>query len=497
MNWLIPLAVPQDDGISLSSFVIFSAIIGVLTAFFLYRAAQARKELHLDVPVSSKDSGLEGARPALREKIEKIAILSKDPQTAMNELSKIVEEETQERVKDIKQEYSVKYQVVLQEKNREVDSVKREFHSIKQKYQEVEKRYQKADSEKKTTEAVVRSIAEGLVVVNQKGEVLLMNPSAEKILGVQREKKVGQPLLEDVGDELMVSMSRPAVPGSDDKVVEYTSKNENVKKIIRSSSAVIQNEDGQTIGMVNILTDVTKQRELDEVKSKFVSNVTHELRTPIVAMQKAISILQTHAAGSLTENQANFVDIVSRNLAHLNRLVEDLLDIAKIDSGKMRIKAVPGRLDKAIHDACDMLDTWARSKNIQIIRNLDRNFPDIAFDAGKIVQVMNNLIGNAIKFTPSGGKITVQSSFSPDGRFVQVSVSDNGIGIAKENISKLFGRFQQFGDQQGIGGTGLGLSISKEIVERHGGQISAESHEGKGATLTFTLPIKQQRLTGG
>ncbi len=265
----------------------------------------------------------------------------------------------------------------------------------------------------------------------------------------------------------------------------------------------IKTEDPEAVvGAISGLVREETERLLEEItdeiiKDKFVSNVTHELRTPIVAMQKAMAILQGHDAGALNDTQSNFLGIVSRNLGHLSRLVEDLLDIAKIDSGKMRFKSVPTRLDKLILDACDTLDTWAKSKDIQIVRKIEGNFPEINLDPDKITQVLNNLIGNAVKFTPQGGKITVQSVWSPDNTKVVVSITDTGIGIAKEDVPKLFGRFQQFGDQQGVAGTGLGLSIAKEIVERHGGQISVASEEKKGSSFTFTLPVKPVRNLGG
>ncbi len=246
--------------------------------------------------------------------------------------------------------------------------------------------------------------------------------------------------------------------------------------------------------------ELAKQRELDDIKNKFISNLTHELRTPVVAMQKAITLLlgqSGKSAGHLNETQINFLNIVSRNLSHLSHLVEDLLDIAKIESGKLRVKIVWSRLDKIINDACDSLDTWAQSKDIRMIKNIDTTFPEIPMDPHKMTQVLNNLIGNAIKFTPEGGKITITSSRHPDGTKVQVSVADTGVGIAKENISKLFQRFEQFGDQQGISGTGLGLSIAKEIVERHGGEITVQSVLKKGSTFTFTLPIKQSQIIAG
>ena len=494
-------AEPIDGDQKSLTFVIGVAIaIAVVTAIVLYRAAHLKKEIDLDVidvkKVSVDTSKVPGT---IRDKIKKISLPPGVSQASTEALSKIVEEETQRLLQDIKQEYSVKYQVVVQEKNKEVELVKKEFFQVKQQYDTVQQMYKKVDEEKKTTDAVIKCVADGLVVVNQKGEVLLMNPSAEKILGVQKEKKIGRPILDDMRDELMISLTRDA-DGSGERVIEFKSKDENVKKILRSSSAVIQNEDGQTVGMVNILTDVTKQRELDDIKNKFVSNLTHELRTPVVAMQKAIAILlgqSGQSAGEFNETQTNFLNIVSRNLSHLSRLIEDLLDIAKIESGKMKIKAAPARLDKIINDACYALDTWAKSKDIQITKNIDKTFPEILMDADKITQVLNNLIGNAIKFTPQGGKITVTSHWHPDGAKVQVSIADTGVGIAKENLPKLFLRFEQFGDQQGISGTGLGLSISKEIVERHGGQIAVQSELRKGSTFTFTLPIKQRILEGG
>ena len=490
----------EGENQTLPYVVMGAIVIAVVTAFGLYRAAHFKKEVEIDIlsnkkmpPPPSKISN------SVQEKIKKISLASQEGPIQAGEISKIVEEETEHRLRDIKQEYSVKYQVVVQEKNKEVEIVKREYNDVKQKYEAADRSYKKVDEEKKTTDAIVKNIAEGLVVVNQKGEVLLMNPSAEKILGVQKEAKLGRPILDDMRDELMISLSHES-KDQGERVIEFKSKDENVKRILRASSAVIQNENGRTVGMVNILTDVTKQRELDDIKNKFISNLTHELRTPVVAMQKAMTILLGQSgpsAGSLNETQTNFLNIVSRNLTHLGRLVEDLLDVAKIDSGKMRIKIAPSRLDKIINDTCYALDTWAKSKDIKIIKNLDRNFPEIPLDPGKITQVLNNLIGNAIKFTPQNGKITVTSAWHPDGTKVVVSVSDTGTGIAPENIPKLFQRFEQFGDQQGISGTGLGLSIAKEIVERHGGEIMVQSELKKGSMFTFTLPLKQTRNING
>ncbi len=475
-----------------------SILVAVGTAFALNRAAHAKKEIRIEDPNALKREVVSHNEPVssgLRDKLSRLPVRTSDREATLHEISKIVEEETETRLKEVKQEYSVKYQVMVQEKNKEVEGVRREYNKTVEKYDEAQRLYKRTEIEKKNTEAVVKSIADGLVVVNDKGEVLLMNPAAEKILGTQSQKKVGKSVMEGLGSEHLVSMSRQ-LDASGEKVVEYTSKDENVKKVIRSSSAVIQNEDGQTIGMVNVLTDITKQKELDEIKSRFVSNVTHELRTPIVAMQKAIEILMDKKGPPLSDMQQNFLGIVQRNMSMLSRLVEDLLDMAKIESGKMRLKFAPARIDKVVSEACEALVTWANSKEIQLEKDIDKSLPELSVDSVKITQVLNNLIGNAIKFTPKGGKIYVGCAWH-DAQNVKITVRDTGVGIAKENLAKLFGRFEQFGDLQGISGTGLGLCISKEITERHGGKIWVESEEKKGATFTFTLPIKQQTVIGG
>lgn len=472
-------------------------VLGLFVAFVIYQATRARHDPLLDLK-DVPDSGENSAKVSdeARRRVMHVAIRAGAAEKGAEEISKVFEAEAQRVVDSFKKEYTQRFQSILDDKDREVSQAKEQADVVNQKYETVDKLFKKVDAEKKTTEAVVRSISEGLVVVNQKGDVLLMNPSAEKILGVKKEQKIGRSIVEDLNDGLAVSLSRESQKEGEEaaageRTIELHSKDENIKKIIRSSSAVIQNEDGQTIGMVNILTDVTKQKELEEMKSQFISNITHELRTPIVAMRQAITLLLNESAGSINSTQLKFLGIVSRNLMQLSQIVEDFLDMEKIERGKMKIHLVPGRLDRVANDTCDTLDAWARSKEITIARDIQQDLPTMMFDPDKITQVLNNLMSNAIKFTPKGGKITVTASQWLDGQTAQVAVSDTGCGITKDNIPKLFKRFAQFGDQQGISGTGLGLCIAKDFVERHGGKIFVESEEGKGSKFYFTLPIKK------
>jgi signal transduction histidine kinase len=239
---------------------------------------------------------------------------------------------------------------------------------------------------------------------------------------------------------------------------------------------------------------VTKQKELDELKSQFVSNVSHELRTPLVAARNSLVVILGENAGNLTEDQKKYLSIAANNIKQLGRFIDDLLDVSKMEAKKMELHPTSVQIGTLINETCETLETWARTKNITIIKNVQDKIPDIKMDGGRIGQVLVNLIGNSIKFTPSGGSITVEAELKADGKnnLLVVRVIDTGSGIAKEDIPKLFSRFQQLKREDTnikASGTGLGLSISKELIELHGGTIFVESEPDKGAIFAFTLPV--------
>jgi signal transduction histidine kinase len=228
------------------------------------------------------------------------------------------------------------------------------------------------------------------------------------------------------------------------------------------------------------------------MKSSFVSSVSHELRTPLVAIDKSLSLILSKATGPISENQEQFLNIAERNLKRLTRLIDDLLDLSKLEAGKMEIKPVPTLIEKVVNDAADSLDNWAKTKSIKIEKKIQEALPEINIDSDRVIQVLTNLIGNAIKFTPNGGTITVKVILRKENGTIEVSVTDTGIGIAKENFNKIFDRFYQVGERVStdISGTGIGLVVVKELVELHGGKIWVESEKGQGATFTFTLPLQ-------
>lgn len=393
-------------------------------------------------------------------------------------LTSAVSERLEEKVAEATTGLKTQYESIVAEKDRE-----REIAHLK---------YKNVLAEKNQTEAIVQSLAEGVVVVNGRGEVMMMNAAAEKLLGVEKGKKVGRPLKENLKGDELVSLVGEAGKGSE-KLIELDSTQLETRKVIRASSAVVENENGQTIGMVSVLTDITKQKELDQLKSQFVSTVTHELRTPVVAMQKALTVVLDKTAGPLTEDQLKFLDIANRNLNRLGFLITDLLDFSKLEAGKMNMEFTDASVARVITETCDALSTWIHSKQIVLERGIADNLPDVRMDPQRITQVLSNLLSNALKFTPPSGRVSVGAKLAEGGRMVEVSVDDTGPGISKKDLEKVFERFLQLGERRSsdVSGTGLGLSIAREIVELHGGKIWAQSQEGKGATFIFTLPVKK------
>lgn len=460
--------------------IIASIVVGVIVANFAKiggRVGSNTAEENTEkIKAIKPDASLTSA---IFQKLDKLPVHPHRQRQTAEVISNLFTEELSKKVSLANQQLSRKYEKVI-------DQVQKGNEIVK-------KKYEKLSIEKKQTEAVIRSIAEGLVVVNEEGEVLLMNPAAEKLLGVKKEQKIGESILKDLKDEQLITLATKSQDrdGRERTKMKLSSGEEETKKILRTSTAVIENEYGKTVGMVSVLTDVTKQKELDRMKSDFVSRVSHELRTPIVTTQNSISLLLDGATGVLNQEQEKFLTIAQRNLKRLGLLIDDLLDLSKIEVSKMKMEFAPHSIEKLINEICDTLIAWIKAKAIKIEKKIQKNIPEVSLDSNRIIQVLNNIIGNAVKFTPADGVVTVEAKLDEAQKNILISITDTGIGIAKEDLNKVFDKFQQVGERisADIGGTGLGLSIAREIVQLHGGKIWVESEKGQGAKFTFTLPI--------
>ncbi len=352
-------------------------------------------------------------------------------------------------------------------------------------------------NDKQRLDNVMHHMAEGIVVVDPQGNIIMANPTAEKLLDINKES-LGKSVKEVAKDEHLLTLVKKLSSGTDEvleKDIEFFSNNDTTKKILRTSSAIIEDPNGNTIGMVTTLNDITKQKELEGIKATFLANVSHELRTPLVAIDKSISLILGNSSEEVPEEQKKqFLSIADRNLKRLTLLINDLLDLTKLEAGKMTIKREVASVGRVIIESAETLNNWARAKSLNIKLNIQEGLPDISIDPNRITQVLTNLIGNAIKFTPENGDIIISAVLLMETQEIEVTVADTGIGVAKENLPKIFSKFYQVGERVStdIGGTGIGLSIAKEIVELHCGKIRVESEQGHGTRFIFSLPLKDK-----
>jgi signal transduction histidine kinase len=234
-----------------------------------------------------------------------------------------------------------------------------------------------------------------------------------------------------------------------------------------------------------------KLRETTEMKSEFISTVSHELRTPLTCIKEGVSIVLDGVAGEINEKQKYFLDLANRNINRLAMLINDVLDFQKLDAGKMKLNPQESDVRQLAKEIYETMMLSAKNKGLELSLELDENLPKVTLDRDRIIQVLTNLIGNAIKFTPQGGQVHL--SFQQQKDELVIHVSDTGVGISKGDLPKIFEQFyrvQRHGEE--IKGTGLGLAIVKKIVLLHGGRIEVESEPNHGSTFSVFLPITDE-----
>jgi signal transduction histidine kinase len=234
--------------------------------------------------------------------------------------------------------------------------------------------------------------------------------------------------------------------------------------------------------------EVEREKELNRLKADLVNAVSHELRTPLTSIMGYAEFLEDEVAGRLSDDQHEYVAQIQEGTRRLQRLVDDLLDFARLEAGTFTLSLEDSDLGLKIGEAIESMKPQARDKGVTLTAELPDGPCLVRMDPGRVGQVILNLVANAIKFTPGGGHVTVTLTCSPT--LVRVAVADTGIGVAPENQARLFEKFYQVssGTRREKGGAGLGLSIVKALVEAHGGEIGVESKLGEGSTFWFTLP---------
>jgi len=250
-------------------------------------------------------------------------------------------------------------------------------------------------------------------------------------------------------------------------------------------------ERGQFVGTVIVLRDVTHEQEVAQAKNEFVSVVAHELRTPMTSIKGYTDLILQGTMGEITDGQQHFLQIVRSNVERLSELINNLLDTSRIEAGRIKLNPKPISMPKIVHETCEGIAETVKERGLTLEIDEAPNIPTIDADRNAVIQILVNLLSNAYRYTPSGGKITV-SIHSTD-ESVTVEVADTGIGIAPEDQELIFEPFFRADHDMVTNqpGTGLGLSIVKSLVEMHGGKLQLQSALDQGSTFSFTLPLTQ------
>ena len=337
-------------------------------------------------------------------------------------------------------------------------------------------------AEKQKLEHVLSNMEEGVVLIDRKGEVVLLNHAGRRLLAPIGRLELPAPA-DRFEDPLSLLPRLGTVLAGQESIHETLSAGE---RFYGLSAARLKGQDGA----IAVLRDITELVRMDAMRSDFVSHVSHELRTPLAAIIGSIKLILDGRAGDLTDTQGRLLNIVERESGRLMYLINDLLDLAKLEAGRTRIEFEMADLSAVIAEAVEAIQPLAASKQIRIATQVERLAGSVPCDPALIRQVLQNLIGNALKFTPEGGEVRVEAITMNDA--VKVLTTDTGIGIPRDKWEAVFNKFEQVGAHKGpVKGTGLGLAICQQIIDRHGGRIWVESEEGVGSTFTFTLPLAQ------
>ena len=346
-------------------------------------------------------------------------------------------------------------------------------------------------TEKNRARAILDSMADGVIALNQDGRVLLVNPAVEEIFNIDGQSCHAQNILGIIRNHDLDQMLFLALKKNQPMVKELKILTPEETRTFHVHLTPLKTLNSKTEGVVALLREITERRKLENMRTEFVANVSHELRTPLTSIR---GFLETLLDGAMEEPEIarRFLEHMSDETERLTRLIDDLLNLSKIEDRQIVPNFQPLNMDEIIHRVALVYELLAQEKGLTFLVNIPCSLPLVVGDADTIMQVLNNLIDNAIKYTPSGGKIEIMARV--EDRMLMVSVKDTGIGIPNESMSRIFERFYRVDKARSreMGGTGLGLSIVKHAIEKNSGLLEVTSAVGEGSTFTFGLPVRKE-----
>lgn len=350
--------------------------------------------------------------------------------------------------------------------------------------------------ERNKFEAVLMSIVNGVVVCDNYDNVVLVNNAAKKMLEVDDAQILNTKIQMycDTDGELCFKEKIEQFKDTPLDVMENKPLDFNIEidgRVIKAVISPMFTKNQDYVGYVIVLIDVTKEVEIDKMKSNFISNVSHELRTPVTVLRTYIDTLYNHSADFDEKTNKEFFEVINKEAARLQKMVNDILDFSRLEAGSVKVEKENTNIIPLIESEIQSMQILAEEKHITFSLIKEPDLPEIPIHADSIVRALNNLLSNAIKYSPENGRIKVRAEIARDPNFIEVSVEDQGCGIPEEHQKKIFERFYRVeNNTHTVKGTGLGLHLVKITIEKHHqGEVFVKSRPGEGSTFGFRLPI--------
>ncbi|GGD02433.1 cell wall metabolism sensor histidine kinase WalK [Pontibacillus salipaludis] len=345
------------------------------------------------------------------------------------------------------------------------------------------------EGERRKLSSVLSNMTEGVMATDHTGAIILMNEPASRLLGKEIEDVQGESLL----NVLSINDRLDNITDLHDKesiIIDFSEGDQQL--LLKASFTVVQYEMEEMNGYITVLSDVTEQEKIERERREFVANVSHELRTPLTTMKSYLETL-TEGAWQDKEIAPRFLDVTQNETERMIRLVNDLLQLSKMDNKDYKLHKEKVNFIGFFRTVAERFEI-NQDDHIHFEHHLPDKEVIVWIDKDKMTQVLDNIISNAIKYSPEGGTITFHLEVKKQQQKLHISISDEGVGIPKEKLEKIFERFYRVdrARSRNLGGTGLGLAISREMIDAHGGEIWADSKEGEGTKVTFTLPLLKQ-----
>ncbi|MBQ9244830.1 PAS domain-containing protein [bacterium] len=370
-----------------------------------------------------------------------------------------------------------------------------DMSNILSKYEE--QNIEQMTLERNKLEAVLMSIINGVIVCDNFDTVVLTNKSALKMLDIE-EKEIINTKIQDYIDshgqkcflERIEEFKDTPLNIIEQKPIEFNI--EAGKRTIKAMISPMFSQQGDYVGYIIVLLDITRETEVNKLKNTFISNVSHELRTPVTVLRTYIDTLCNNGDDFDEETKKEFMQTIDTEAKRLHSMVNDILDFSRLESGNIQLKKEFSNIVELIEQNINSINILAKEKDITIELKKEDDIPSVPINVESIDRVIRNLLSNAIKYSENGKPIIVNIKTTEDKKYIEFSVKDNGIGIAKEHLEKIFDRFYRVENAtHTVKGTGLGLHLVKMTVEKHHhGQITVTSEEGKGSTFTVKLPLE-------